>query len=673
MKKNTWFTFLLLLIYSSVMAQTTKKDIQDQFKNKSLAEARAYLEKQNGKIEKLIKLSSVSLKITPGDVDLKDVRTTEKFDNSPKEQIEKKFQKTLDRLYFSPRVLYPNTDLNISYSVRSLMYSVSNYDDYKFPEPILKLKKVFYQDGKAGTFSKELHGRNQETIDEIKGVKWIDSVELEASYHYPEAMPVITLSPERPLYQFAAGKIHLISVSDGKAVFKISPEVKEKILKVEGINTAGKAVEQYGSSSSNNSSNFSVEFLSQYYEAGKSTIEKIDRSAYKDVDELIEDLYAKIPKEDKKKPENLVNATYNFRGNITQVNLFLKPEKSAIGSYTFVLKNTIKNADGYGVAYNKKNLAGILDKDGKWVVQPTFEELSYYKGDYFMGEVADDGYRSILWLDKLNQKLVPFRYHFYRNEPILDKYYAIEDGINGPKGLVEIKTNKVVIEATLDNISEQGNFIVLRDRSDVNTIVNIDLKKVLNVEGHNYKINGDFIFLSKPYTSKEKFADYSVLSNTDDIYNAEGKKINKDDYVIETFDYFGIDGLLLVKNKLGKKLFINTKGDVVIDGSKYRNVEPFSCGLAAVKNAEGNWGYINTKNVLVIPFMYNEAKNFSKISAMVRTDNGYQLIDHKNKVIKKFDDGFRSYSVKKDADNLTYSNYNGKTYNSKGEIHKDDR
>jgi hypothetical protein len=673
MKKNTWFTFLLLLTYSSVMAQTTKKDIQDQFKNKSLAEARAYLEKQNGKIEKLIKLSSVSLKITPGDVDLKDVKTTEKFDNFPKEQIEKKFQKTLDRLYFSPRVVYPNTDLNISYSVRSLMYSVSNYDDYKFPEPILKLKKVFYQDGKTGNFSKELHGRNQETIDEIKGVKWIDSVELEASYHYPEAMPVITLSPERPLYQFAAGKIHLISVSDGKAVFKISPEVKEKILKVEGINTAGKAVEQYGSSSSNNSSNFSVEFLSQYYEAGKSTIEKIDRSAYKDVDELIEDLYAKIPKEDKKKPENLVNATYNFRGNITQVNLFLKPEKSAIGSYTFVLKNTIKNADGYGVAYNKKNLAGILDKDGKWVVQPTFEELSYYKGDYFMGEVADDGYRSILWLDKINQKLVPFRYHFYRNEPILDKYYAIEDGINGPKGLVEIKTNKVAIEATLDNISEQGNFIVLRDRSDVNTIVNIDLKKVLTVEGHNYKINGDFIFLSKPYTSKEKFADYSVLSNTDDIYNAEGKKINKDDYVIETFDYFGIDGLLLVKNKLGKKLFINTKGDVVIDGSKYRNVEPFSCGLAAVKNAEGNWGYINTKNVLVIPFMYNEAKNFSKISAMVRTDNGYQLIDHKNKVIKKFDDGFRSYSVKKDADNLTYSNYNGKTYNSKGEIHKDDR
>ncbi|SOD20473.1 WG containing repeat-containing protein [Pedobacter xixiisoli] len=673
MKPFLSFATLLLFISSSVMAQTTKNDIKNQFKNKSLTEVKEYLERQNKEIEKLIRLSSTSLKITPGDVDLKEVKTTEKFDNSPKEQIIKQFNKTLDRLYFSPQVVYPNTDLNINYSAGSLVYSAKDYDDYKFPEPVLKLKKVYFQDGKTSNFDKEIHGRNDKTTDEIKGTKWIDSIELEASYHYPEAMPVITLSPEKPLQQFTDGKIQLISVNDGKANLKVSPAVKEKIMKVEGINSAGKSIEQYGSSSSSNSSNFSVEFLAQYYEAGKSVIEKIDKSAYKDVDELTEDLYSKIPKEDKNKPENLVNATYNFRGNITQINVFLKPEQSAINNYRFVLQNSIKYPDGFGVAYNKNELAGILDKDGKWIVQPVHDRLSHYKGNYFMGEVADDGYRTVLWLDKANRKLVPFNYRFYRDESIFDKYYAIEDGINGPKGLIDIKTNKVLIEPTLNNIVVKGNYIVLRDHNETNTIINKDLKKVLTVEGYNYKINDDFIFISKPYTSKEKFADYSVLSNIDDIYNAEGKKINKEDYVIETFDFFGIDSLLLVKNKLGKKLFINTKGDVVIDGSKYKDVRPFSSGLAPVKNAEGNWGYINSKNVLVIPFMYNEAKNFSKISAMVQTNKGYQLIDHNNNVIKKFDDGFRSYSVKKDADNLTYYNYNGNTYNSQGEIHKGDR
>lgn len=671
MKKFSYFTFFLLLTCLFSMAQNTKENIKSLLKGKSLAEAKDIIIKQNKDIERLIKLASTSIRITPGNSSTAESRTTEKFDSSPKNQIIKKFNQALDKLYFSQKVFYPNTNLNISYSEKSLMYSVTDYDDYKFPNPELKLKKVYYQDGTTASFDKQVYGRSDEKTDEIKGTKWIDSIELEASYHYPEAMPVINLSPEKPLQQFASGKIELISIEDATAVLKISPELKEKILKVEGINSVGKALDQSGSSSSSNKINYSVEFLEKYIEAGKTAIEKIDKAGYKNTDELIDDFYDKIPKEDKNKPENMVNATFSFRGNLKQINVFLKPEKSAINNYRFVLKNKVNYIDGLGVAYNKSGLAGILDKNGKWVAQPTQKELSHYKGLYFFGGVMEDGYRAILWLDKTNQKLVPFKYRFYRNDAMLDKYYGIEDGVNGPKGLIEIATNKVVIEPTLDNISVKGNYIILSADDEVNTIVNKDLKKVLTVKGYNYKVHGNFIFYSKPYTSKEKFADYSVLSSTDDIYNAEGKKINKEDYKIDNYDFFGMDSLLLVKNKLGKDLFINTKGDVVIDASKYKDVEFFSNGLAAVKNDEGKWGYINAKGATVIPFMYNEAKNFSKISAMVKTDEGYQLIDQKNKVIKKFDDGFSSYSIKKDAENLDYRNYNRTTYNSKGEAVKD--
>lgn len=671
MKKHIYLTAIFLAYFAVSFAQTTKNDIKSLLKGKSLAEAKEVIIKQNKNIERLVKLASTSIRITPGNSNTAESKTTEKFESSPKNQIIKKFNQTLNKLYFNTKAFYPNTNLSISYSEKSLMYSVTDYDDYKFPAPELKLKKVYYQDGTTASFDKQVYGRSNETTDEIKGTKWIDSIELEASYHYPEAMPVINLSPEKPLYQIATDKIELVSIEDATAVLKISPALKEKILKVEGINSVGKALDQSGSSSSSNTMNFSAEFLTQYLEAGQTAIEKIDKGDYRNIDELIDDFYQKIPKEDKNKPENLVNASYSFRGNLKQINIFLKPEKSALNNYIFTLKNSTKYVDGLGVAYNKNGLAGILDKNGKWVAQPSQKELSHYKGLYFFGGVMEDGYRAILWLDKTNQKLVPFKYRFYRNDAMLDRYYSIEDGVNGPKGLIEIATNKVVLEPTLDNISTKGNYIVLTDDNEVNTIVNKDLKKVLSVKGYRYKINGDFIFHSRPYTSKEKFADYSVLSNTEDIYNAEGKKINKEDYVIDTYDYFGMDSLLLVKNKLGKNLFINTKGDVIIDGSKYDDVEPFSSGLAPVKNAEGKWGYINSKNILVIPFMYNEAKNFSKISAMVRYEGNYQLIDHKNKVIKKFDEGFSSYSIKKDADNLDYRNYNKLTYNSKGEVVKD--
>ena len=650
------------------MAQTSKNEIKSLLKGKSLAEAKAIITKQNNGLERLIKLASTSIRITPGNTNNAETRTTEKFDSSPKNQIVQKFNQILKKLYFNQKVVYPNTELSISYSGKSLMYSVRDYDDYKFPEPTLKLKKVFYQDGTTASFDKKVYGRSEETTDEIKGTKWIDSIELEASYHYPEAMPVINLSPEHPLQQIASVKIQLVSIEDATAILKISPEAKEKILKVEGINSVGKALDQSGSSSSSNTMNYSIEFLLQCLEAGKSAIEKIDKNSYKNIDELADDLYENMPKEDKNKPENMVNATFSFRGNLKQINIFLKPEKSAVNNYSFILKNTIQYIDGLGVAYNKNDLAGILDKDGKWVAQPNQKELSHYKGNYFFGEVQEDGYRSILWLDKTNKKLVPFKYRFYKNEAMLGKYYAIEDGVNGPKGLLEIVTNKIVIDPTLDNISEKGNFIVLTDNNEINTLVNQDLKKVLEVKGYNYKVNGDFIFHSKPYTSKEKFADYSILSNTEDIYNAEGKKINKEDYVIDTYDFFGKDGLLLVQNKAGKDFFINTKGDVIIDGSKYADVEKFSNGLAAVKSKDGKWGYINSKGEVVIPFMYNEAKVFSKISALVKTDDGYQLIDHKNKIIKKFEQGFGSMKVGKDEDELEYTNYNGNTYGSRGEI-----
>ncbi|MNK22668.1 hypothetical protein D3C87_409490 [compost metagenome] len=671
MKKNIYLTSLLLTIFSFAMAQTTKSDILSYFKGKSLSEAKAILIKQSKDLESVIKLASTSISITPGNSNTNETKTTDKFNSSPKNMIIKSFSEALAVLSFNQKVIYPNTDLNIRYGIDAVVYRVKDYDDYKFPAPTLKLKKVYYQDGTTANFDKQLYGQSDETTDEIKGTKWIDSLALEASYHYPEAMPVINLSTNRPLQQLALGKIQLVSLEDGTAVLKISPELKDKILKVEGINAAGKAIDQSGSSSSSNSSNYSVAFLTQYLNAGKTAIEKIDKGHYKNTDELADDLYERIPKSDNEKPENLVNATYSFRGDLMQINIFLKPEKSAINNYGFVIKNNAKYVDGLGVAYNKNNLAGILDKDGKWIVPANQKELSHYKGPYYFGEVMEDGYRAILWLDKANQKLVPFKYRFYKNDVMLERYYAIEDGVNGPKGLIEIATNKVVIEPTLSNISDKGNYIVLTSRDEMNTIVNQDLKKVLAVKGYNYKVHGNFIFHSKPYTSTEKFADYITLSDTQDIYNAEGQKINKEPYVVSTYDFFGIDSLLLVKNKLGKRLFINTKGDVVIDGSKYKDVEPFSNGLAPVRNTDGKWGYINSKGVTVIPFMYNEAKNFSKISAMVRTENGYQLIDHNNKVIKTFNEGFSSYSIKKDADNLEYRNYNRKTYNSKGEVVKD--
>ena len=53
----------------------------------------------------------------------------------------------------------------------------------------------------------------------------------------------------------------------------------------------------------------------------------------------------------------------------------------------------------------------------------------------------------------------------------------------------------------------------------------------------------------------------------------------------------------------------------------------FSQDLAAVKNSDGKWGYINTEGQLVIPYSFEEANLFSDGLALVKTDGLYGYIN----------------------------------------------
>ena len=53
------------------------------------------------------------------------------------------------------------------------------------------------------------------------------------------------------------------------------------------------------------------------------------------------------------------------------------------------------------------------------------------------------------------------------------------------------------------------------------------------------------------------------------------------------------------------KGFVDTEGSLVIDLSNYINAIPFSEGLAAVKNGDSKWGFINTKGDEVLPCVFD--------------------------------------------------------------------
>lgn len=90
-------------------------------------------------------------------------------------------------------------------------------------------------------------------------------------------------------------------------------------------------------------------------------------------------------------------------------------------------------------------------------------------------------------------------------------------------------------------------------------------------------------------------------------------------------------GLAFIKQK-GKYGFINNSGDFQIP-CEYDLICPtFSEGKVAVKQNK-KWGYINTDNITVIDFAFDDALSFSEGLAIVKQGKMYGIIDNKGEVV----------------------------------------
>lgn len=101
------------------------------------------------------------------------------------------------------------------------------------------------------------------------------------------------------------------------------------------------------------------------------------------------------------------------------------------------------------------------------------------------------------------------------------------------------------------------------------------------------------------------------------------------------------EGLAAVRNNDQNWGYINVKGHLVIPYTYSRRPSRFSSGRAKVESKGGKQGYINKDNKLVIPAIYEDATTFYKGYALVRADHKspVQLIDTTGKVVSTFSKG----------------------------------
>lgn len=142
------------------------------------------------------------------------------------------------------------------------------------------------------------------------------------------------------------------------------------------------------------------------------------------------------------------------------------------------------------------------------------------------------------------------------------------------------------------------------------------------------------------------------------VENEIGEKgiINHQGKLIVPFGKYGgfenpSEGLIKV-GKNGKFGFIDMNGQEILP-CIYDFVQPYSEGLAVVKNTNGKYGYVNQNGEVVIPFKFDSASSFSEGLARVKTNHkwgyidadGNEIIKCKYDIVGKFSGGLAEFEL----------------------------
>jgi hypothetical protein len=126
------------------------------------------------------------------------------------------------------------------------------------------------------------------------------------------------------------------------------------------------------------------------------------------------------------------------------------------------------------------------------------------------------------------------------------------------------------------------------------------------------------------------------------------------------------ENMIPASTKNNKSGYLDMDGKIAIP-FKYKYVNKFSEGLAAVANENTLFGYIDKKGKQIIPFKYQDVDEFNNGFTMVKENGLWQIIDTSGKVIVKADSKNGSFSMSGDGQKTIYKLGN-KKYDAFGKL-----
>ncbi|GEM_PF-844819 len=669
---------MLALLCLSLSIQTVNAQTKQELLQK--------VDKDINSIKALLQLSGMRIEITPAaqkDFDPKDGFNFEQFSMAQAAADREKLQEFFSNLKVHNKLLYPYNIISIGKKEFDLLKLIGK-DNFYFShqpdkEPVFTPTRVTFLDGSTTSknlpvISKEsIAGKHtktekedgesysyvdEEDLSDLEKLVW-NSSSFDETIALAASKPIKSISyridfpvPSKTIYEVKGKTINTpygiitIDTIAGTQVYCTLPDMDQADdLQVEAYYKNGKILRQKGSSSTT----FIPGNKKQVYQQWLNTLEQAKKGIHKGDIRSDSDLEAYLKTQpvtmDDAMQQAYKSSVYTFSGPVSKVVFILTDSIAKKESFelTFDTYGTGADQEEFVATDFATQKNGLLDKSGQWVVAPQFNPYFRPINRYFYWDQFDEE-ENTYYYNPSSKTIQKVDYKINDPEICDGQYVIITPRTNGPKGLADVRSGKIILPMEYDYLRFKSNKFWQLQKEEKNGVLDKNFKTIMPVAYSRLDIEGDFIIAGKGDANS-------------DVYNAWGKNITQGKY--DDIDGTFMDGLLLVgKRHTSKEGYINTKYyyidtlcQIKIDlaAKGYRDGEEFSAGLAAVKNDEGVYGYIDTKGALVIPFQYQYAWYFyptSKLARVKLKDDSYVLIDKTGKVVKKLPGSFIESKLK---------------------------
>lgn len=620
--------------------------------NKEVKERINDLQESIDGLEQIDNMYDLKLIIKPGDSEF-DENDSYAFTKSVKPQESSQIITQLNQRFFYQDIIAPYSILRIQDSdsfdwIRMLGVDNFFFHDHPDYKPVFTLLKVYFLDGTSKT-AKEILVPNQAEVlnddkssfnDEyflINSTKFVTSIEYSVSMKGTQ-VETLKFSPDKTENVLNNQTIRVINWSGKEVGFQFPDNAFKELLGMDAVYKNGKFLNEKGSNSTTlppKTKRKQLQNLSKFY---AETIQLAKKNNFKTVKDLDDYIIKNHPEVDTITPNDVLKNFY-FSGPPSEIHLYFP--KEAKPSENEIVKN--ERFAGYGridkrvvAADFKTRKQGVMNLQGEWLVKPDYEYISNLNDYFFTAKKENENNGSYFWLsDDGKQWKNMYNIEPYRNE-VYGDFVVVEKDVNGPKGIINIKTGEMVMPTIYNNIYVEENLFVVDNEEEL-ILLDEKANKIISGNYKSIRINKPFIYLLP--LNGNNFNGYQV-------FNYKGQNISTN-FLSDGGYESGSDLVLVYKKGKGEYernyFYLNTKGDVVItvDPAKYERAERFTNDRALWKTKDGMYGFVDTKGKTVIPFDYIDASEFRGKYALIKrkiSDGNIWigLIDEKGKPHTEF-------------------------------------